>query len=940
MKSILNALWHITCHHQYFKERGSKVPAYFAAFADLDDYKSKKLKKPELKVEHLQRFISELSTHLSHPWFSKTCFQSLRQQTKDLVGAMNKVANLMSVYNQKAKERHVSEKPARISMDNTSLSHLKLSNAPVHPKFEELYNDLDNREPYDPILLARYEPEDRFARFNWLETLTFPFPVVLLKRAYGGNLGTMSFVWKLPEQEEIDETKEVRLVLKISDTLPTYHSRQMRKDFLDRYSKMAKTPPSILKSIYREITGDNSEYQNEHEKLTQKRVAQFIQQCDEADILIDLRKLNGKPNSSKFDPFWDEVNVLFNEYQAAVQERRQGQYLYLPFAISVSDLINQIKTRKPDVDCPSAEWVRLQFTPCNPYTKSALKHTGRFPIKFAVQARQMRNEHVDSKYGYTIFKYLKEFCVQHRENTKLFFVDDKAVIPVGEPSNPVSTNVRRHNKSLVAASGPTLAALDHDWKVAGLVASVALSCEIPESTSDSFYQGIPYVTTKERIFQSSGPFRHAAEMLNIIQADFSTDQVQLAEEILAIYSDGGGDHNVTHGSVQVSLLCLFLQTNVDMLIAIRTCPTQSWVNPAERIMSLLNLALQNVALARTPMTDDFEALIKNKSTMTDVRLMAKRNENLKPQYEKSIEPVVNLINDRFGRMSLKENKVSTKLPATDAQITSLFDIINLIDASVDINKLRHADLLKNTDLHSFISSHCYSTTYTFQIKKCLEESCYLCSLFQPPRLEPEVFKSLSFIPNPMLDHTQEHYKSFQELSGTETSEKDRPSLLLKPVISEADQNNKSLLTSPKVRGTLTCSTCHKPRCFYSNSSLTYREKIAVQMIRETEVYVCGGSLFPSGHEMYKSIVTRESLTCDNAIENAYYGATTIKMVDICNHCGGVSGSPLLNDDSIRELKRKYTRVRPICASCKLIGKVPTTWGALNSLAEKRQKKNN
>ena len=145
--------WHITCHHQYFKERGSKLC-----------------------------FISELSTHLSHPWFSKTCFQSLRQQTKDLVGAMNKVANLMSVYNQNAKERHVSEKPARISMDNTSLSHLKLSNAPVHPKFEELYNDLDNREPYDPILLARYEPEDRFARFNWLETLTFPFPVVLLKR--------------------------------------------------------------------------------------------------------------------------------------------------------------------------------------------------------------------------------------------------------------------------------------------------------------------------------------------------------------------------------------------------------------------------------------------------------------------------------------------------------------------------------------------------------------------------------------------------------------------------------------------------------------------------------------------------------------------------------------------------------------------------------------
>ena len=43
-----------------------------------------------------------------------------------------------------------------------------------------------------------------------------------------------------------------------------------------------------------------------------------------------------------------------------------------------------------------------------------------------------------------------------------------------------------------------------------------------------------------------------------------------------------------------------------MLIALRCCPAQSWVNPAKRTMSILNIALQNYFLERRKAPDALE----------------------------------------------------------------------------------------------------------------------------------------------------------------------------------------------------------------------------------------------------------------------------------------------------------------------------------------------
>ena len=98
---------------------------------------------------------------------------------------------------------------------------------------------------------------------------------------------------------------------------------------------------------------------------------------------------------STFDTFWVELDKYIEELGPAVHERRHGETMYMPIAISVANLREIITARlekkfpNGDVSIPSLEWIRLQFWPRNPYAATALHYTGRYNIKYAIQCRQL-----------------------------------------------------------------------------------------------------------------------------------------------------------------------------------------------------------------------------------------------------------------------------------------------------------------------------------------------------------------------------------------------------------------------------------------------------------------------------------------------------------------------------------------------------------------------
>ena len=104
----------------------------------------------------------------------------------------------------------------------------------------------------------------------------------------------------------------------------------------------------------------------------------------------------------------------------------------------------------------------------------------------------------DSHYVSAPLKYVREFSICYRESMLLIPVDDKHIIPVGEPNCPEFTGVRGHNCSIVSIDRPQVQALDHDSHVRGIVVP-AFFVDVPEDDSGTFFRGHAFVTNKNKL---------------------------------------------------------------------------------------------------------------------------------------------------------------------------------------------------------------------------------------------------------------------------------------------------------------------------------------------------------------------------------------------------------------------------------------------------------
>ena len=142
-----------------------------------------------------------------------------------------------------------------------------------------------------------------------------------------------------------------------------------------------------------------------------------------------------------------------------------------------------------------------------------------------------------------------------------------------------------------------------------------------------------HVFLKDSIFEASCPTRHTAELGRLMKEQYP-DAVAVI-----MYTDGGPDHNCKHLSVRLGLLALFLELDLDTMVVMRTAPTQSWGNPVERVMSVLNLGLQGVALAREELENGvYEKDFKKCNGMSAVRSAAKAYEFIEDPKEGEPEP--------------------------------------------------------------------------------------------------------------------------------------------------------------------------------------------------------------------------------------------------------------------------------------------------------------
>ncbi len=470
-------------------------------------------------------------------------------------------------------------------------------------------------------------------------------------------------------------------------------------------------------------------------------------------------------------------------------------------------------------------------------------------------------------------------------------------IYIGEPNCPTSAVTR--NVRALTTSDTILGACDHNFTKFNLTPSVYLICDIPDDANSSFYRGQPVVTLKDSVFLSSSPYRHMTEFVELAKEAFSE---RVVPPIIFFYHDGGPDHRLNYFSVMISYVCAFRWLNLDLLVAVQTAPNNSWLNPCERLMSILNLGLQCVSTARAQVSSEDEATLKSCNSMADIRREAYSKPLLKKAAADSLAPVVSLIEERFQRLSLKDKSFQIGKPASSDSIECLWSFAEMIDGTLSMSNTTKKEVTKAKKFMDFFNAHCHARKYSFQVKKCVDPTC--CST---PRLRSETFEEIQWLPDPTFTTDKLHYKTFHELYGTNTDDTDCPSTTLRQ---EREKEPSSLFTAAKVRGVALCLACDKPRCLYCDKQTTYKDnKVTVTLAIESNFYICGSPIFPENHPLSELVRVRTTVTCNSPIERSYYSNKTLQLPPLCVHCGEK------NCFVPAAFEQRFKQVLPICGSC-------------------------
>lgn len=175
--------------------------------------------------------------------------------------------------------------------------------------------------------------------------------------------------------------------------------------------------------------------------------------------------------------------------------------------------------------------------------------------------------------------------------------------------------------------------------------------------------------------------RHMVEITQIIR-----DQ---GNPILVVFSDGEGDQRFTFVSVQLGILSLVIKYKLSYIVAGRCAPCQSYIDPVERVISVLNLGLQSVGVMRQEMQrGGVEKQISGLNIMANIRNRVMKDDAFKNEIYSCIKPVTDLLGITLGRLSWKEKQIDIHEGASEAEIDSMIDTLKNLEPNFD--KKEHA----------------------------------------------------------------------------------------------------------------------------------------------------------------------------------------------------------------------------------------------------------
>lgn len=434
---------------------------------------------------------------------------------------------------------------------------------------------------------------------------------------------------------------------------------------------------------------------------------------------------------------------------------------------------------------------------------------------------------------------------------------------------------------------------DHDHVVQHLTPSVNIVMNAPQSLANAlWYGGSPTVILKDSIFEHSTAFRHAAELLPILSGS--------CLPFLFGITDGGPDHNTLNIQTQLSLVALFIVLDLDFLCFVRTPPHFSTLNPIERLMCVINLALNGVALSRVTVGEK-EKYVEKLLTKDQWREAAKKHPNLNiPQLaQEGVKPAKEFLENRIKSMYYKGEPINICEAAEQQDIDQLKKVLAIFfpEEELKFDNVSKPNIMKNEKFKKFFDLHVRETVYGLQIKKCNDITCEFHELIRVPAA---IFNDLNWLPSPKVDPVTGQYRSFEEVYGNEPNDDDRPG-------KTAESDNKTgptgwSIATQRARIIRKCSECDFPRVLYSKNKLTPEEVHKLNDYFEDNRMICGEPIDFVGLGI-QEIFMKNKIYCSAKVSIQYYSLDFLEGYElICSVC-------LDNDVPPQENRQ------PLCTRC-------------------------
>ena len=719
-------------------------------------------------------------------------------------------------------------------------------------KIVKLMDENDNKPTNISVLL----PTNRFSRSTFLHrTLPRQIPIrtVLWSFDNGRNAPQSIFAYGVgddeTQQQIFDKIAERRSELLSLQKF--YFPREFYHQFYDQAGSVTGITKQNFKLLSAMVMGDSRKMASG----VQERFEEAMMSGD-PDFVFDLRYFNGR--EIQFQEFLAEFRAAVEEFMVEDRGRHEKKYddtiiSKVSFGFSLKSVFGEVckKVQAKNPHCPIPKSESFLSRYLIPRTRAAAESASvsqpLIPLKLAMQQKVIEKPNIDAYYNAALYKYLRSFAVE-LGNDKVTMIgwDDKTGVDIGEPEQPTAAT-QNPGKSWVH-TGKCVGEGQHSFHKTNITPSVRLVHEIPEDITGSFFRGAPQVSIKDAIFEHSTSARHATELMQMFQV-----KPELLKPVLILTNDGGVDHTIRHSRNVVAMLAIFLHfPQILMLTNFQMAAYRSAYHPVEKLNCVLNLCWNGICLSREVLQDPvLEKAFAGCSSMVDARKLAEKHPGLKEAVKNSIQPSVNLLEERAKQGSLKGNYFETFQAASEEDITKFLAIVQTVDPEFDVSEFQDKKKPYNYSptIKAYIDEHVTTTHYAITFKRhTLMSTEFLSEAYPQVRwsvpLEP--------VPCPVLDDKKsEKFVSYDDLKNLHVKDYEdacRPGKHFKtPVNIPFPKNKQRALYGCQVE--IVCESCEKRRVVYLQFKPSEADIAAAKSALRTTRYVCGARLSSFGRSL-------------------------------------------------------------------------------------------